>query len=47
MEVQGIWDEKDEILKSSVAIWGIIENRGLGGGGHLNDVGFIPNQFLM
>ena len=32
MEVQGIWYEKGEILKSSMAIWGIIENRGLGGG---------------
>ena len=24
MEVQGIWDEKDEMLKSAVAIWGIL-----------------------
>ena len=24
MEVQGIWDEKDEILKNAMAIWGIL-----------------------
>ena len=24
VEVQGIWDEEDEMLKSAVAIWGIL-----------------------
>ena len=24
IEVQGIWDEKDEALKKAVAIWGIL-----------------------
>ena len=24
MEVQGIWDEEDEMLKSAVAVWGIL-----------------------
>ena len=24
MEVQGIWDEDDEILKSVVVVWGIL-----------------------
>ena len=27
VEVQGIWDEEDEILKSAVAIWGILPKR--------------------
>ena len=24
VEVQGIWDEKDEVLKEAIAIWGIL-----------------------
>ena len=24
VEVQGIWDEEDEILKNALAIWGIL-----------------------
>ena len=28
VEVQGIWDEKDEILKSLVVVWGIILPKG-------------------
>ena len=24
MEVQGIWDEEDEVLKEAIAIWGIL-----------------------
>ena len=24
MEVQGIWDEEDEVLKNAVAVWGIL-----------------------
>ena len=24
VEVQGIWDEEDEMLKSVVAVWGIL-----------------------
>ena len=27
VEVQGIWDEEDEILKSAVAVWGILPKR--------------------
>ena len=24
MEVQGIWDEEDEVLKNAVVVWGIL-----------------------
>ena len=24
VEVQGIWDEEDEVLKNAVAVWGIL-----------------------
>ena len=27
VEVQGIWDEKDEVLKEAIAIWGILPKR--------------------